>query len=245
MGHVRTDPIISQTCLSDHVHTFYGAQHVHPTTTFQDLINTPDDQNTGNVLENKSLYWHPTVYEYNRNTGGFTRDEMAQTSAYYIWESSQNTKAFPAGFRMIAGNKGNADGEFPNALAECVDPSPCQRDDCYTENTFFPQSACAELEVSMSFPTCWDGTRLDTNDQSHVAYTLDGDVEGECPTSHPHKLPQIQLFFRIMPYNGGWHTFSDMSSIYHADYVSGWDEQFLQGVLDNCETESLAAMVSI
>ena len=98
MGHVRTDPIISQTCLSDHVHTFYGAQHVHPTTTFQDLINTPDDQNTGNVLENKSLYWHPTVYEYNRNTGVFTRDEMAQTSAYYMSPLPRGAALIPFAF---------------------------------------------------------------------------------------------------------------------------------------------------
>jgi len=24
IGHLRTDPVVTQTCLSDHVHTFYG-----------------------------------------------------------------------------------------------------------------------------------------------------------------------------------------------------------------------------
>jgi len=241
-GHARTDPIITKTCLSDHVHTFYGPQAVHPETDYDTLINTRVDQNTGNVEENKSLYWHPTVYSYDRFSNTYTRDEIAQTSAYYIWENDADTKAFPHGFQMIGGLNPSNPANFPNPMVECVDPSPCTRADCYTENTFFPSNACAELEVSMSFPTCWDG-RLDSDDHvSHVHYTLDGELDGPCPGSHPLRIPQIQLFFRIMPYDGGWHTFSDGSSVYHADYMSGWDETFLQGVLDNCVTDSFAAM---
>ena len=58
LGDVRTDPIINPTCLSDHVHTFYGAQRMRPETTYEDLRSA--DGNSGNVVENKSLYWHPT-----------------------------------------------------------------------------------------------------------------------------------------------------------------------------------------
>lgn len=229
IGHVRTDPIISQTCLSDHVHTFYGAQAVRPETDYDTLINTDANQNTGNVKENKSLYWHRTVYQYDQNTKKYTRDIIAQTSAYYIWENTANDKvtAFPDGFKMIAGLKGNSGGYFPNAVAECVDASNCRRDDCSTENTFFARQACEELEVSMAFPTCWDG-RLDSDDHtSHVAYTTDGELDGSCPRSHPDRLPQVKFFFRILNYNGGRHTFSGGSSVFHADYMSGWDEKFL------------------
>ena len=209
--------------------------------TYEDLVNTTPDQNTGNVEENKSLYWHPTVYSYDRNTDKYTRDVMAQTSAYYIWENGVGTKAFPNGFKMIAGLDPEDASNFPSASAECVNPSPCEKEDCTTENTFFPAEACSELEVSMTMPTCWDG-RLDSSDHvSHVHYTLDGELDGECPDSHPMRLPQIRLFFRIMPYDGGWHTFSDGSSVFHTDYISGWDENFLQNVLDNCVTDSFAA----
>ena len=64
----------------------------------------------------------------------YTRDIIAQTSAYYIWENTANDKvtAFPDGFKMIAGLKGNSGGYFPNAVAECVDASNCRRDDCST-----------------------------------------------------------------------------------------------------------------
>lgn len=244
IGDARIDPIISQDCLSDHVHTFYGPAVpgvVRPEVTYQNLIDTTPEQNTGNLAENKSLYWHPTVYSYDKSTDTYTRDEIAQTSAYYIWENGVGTEAFPNGFKMIAGLDPDNPKNFPNAIAECVGPSPCEKDDCDTESTFFPKKACAELEVSMSMPTCWDG-RLDSPDHvSHVHYTLDGSFDGECPDSHPRRLPQIQLFFRIMPYDGGWHTFSDLSDVYHSDYISGWDETFLQKVLDECETDSFAA----
>merc|ERR1712224_986621 len=45
-----------------------------------------------------------------------------------------------------------------------------------------------------------------------------------------------------MPYSGGWHMFADGSSVFHADYVSGWDEDFLQTLLDTCQNDGDGAM---
>jgi len=247
-GFARVDPIITDTCLSDHIHTFYGPQSgVDPRRIDSDdkleihanLVGTAVSENTGNVEENKSLYWHPTVYKYDRDSNTYTRDEMVQTSAYYVWETGETT-AFPDGFRMIGG----FDTEKSQANAECVNESPCESGDCYTENNFFPSSKCDELEVSMKMPNCWDGESLDSppDHTSHVTYSEDSEFDGDCPSSHPIKLPQIQLFFRIMPYDGGWHTFSDGSDVFHADYVSGWEQDFLQDVLDGCDNEGAGAM---
>ena len=44
-----------------------------------------------------------------------------------------------------------------------------------------------------------------------------------------------------MNYPGGAHVFADGTSYFHADYFSGWDQQELQNVLDNCENESESA----
>jgi len=233
LGDVRTDPIINPTCLSDHIHTFYGANKMRPETTYEDLRNS--DGNSGNVEENKSLYWHPTVYEVTSN-GVYRKAEIWFTSAYYIWTTGQAT-AFPDGFKMVAGF-----GGVPEARAnfECVG---CEAggDDCHY--TSFPEESCVELEVSMAFPTCWDGVNIDSEDHmSHVSYDNDGGYfDGECPDSHPVKLPEIQFFFRILPYPGGTHVFADGTNFYHADYFSGWDSAELQFVLDNCENESEAA----
>ena len=62
VGHVRTDAIINQDCLSDHVHTFYGPPLLYPKVTFDDLRKSDPSLSSGNINENNSLYWHPAVY---------------------------------------------------------------------------------------------------------------------------------------------------------------------------------------
>ena len=239
------DPILRNDCLSDHVHTFYGPQSgvdprridsTDPLKLHSRLVATSVGENTGNVEENKSMYWHPTVYKKNQSTNTYTRDVMAQSSAYYVWDTGQTT-AFPNGFQMISG----FDTSKSEAIAECVNESLCDEGDCYTENTFFPSTKCDELEVSMRMPSCWDGIQINSppDHTSHVEYSND---EGDCPSTHPVKIPQIHLFFRIMPYDGGWHTFADDSGVFHADYVSGWDQNFLQNVLDTCDNDGDGAM---
>ena len=65
--------------------------------------------------------------------------------------------------------------------------------------------------------------------------------DGDCPASHPVKLPEIQLYFRVKPYLGGQYVFADGTRVPHADYFSGWNATELQHVLDSCENESDAA----
>lgn len=245
IGHARVDPILSDSCLSDHVHTFYGPQSGvdprridsnDPLELHSLLVGTDVSELTGNVEENKSMYWHPTVYKYDQSTDTYTRDIMAQSSAYYVWETGETT-AFPNGFQMISG----FDTSKSLATAECVNEQPCDAGDCITGSDFFPVTKCDELEVSMTMPSCWDGVSINSppSHSTHVEYANE---EDECPSSHPIKIPQIHLFFRIMPYDGGWHTFADGSDVFHADYVSGWDQDFLQNVLDTCDNEGFGAM---
>ncbi len=74
---------------------------------------------------------------------------------------------------MVAGFNGNPNAR---AFAECVGESECERADCSTYDvSFFPETACAELEVSMAFPTCWDGVNIDSEDHmQHVSYDVEG-----------------------------------------------------------------------
>jgi hypothetical protein len=60
-GHARSDPIINNQCTSSHVHTFYGPKSFHPNTSYEDLLLTPASMNTSPFVENKSLYWHPSI----------------------------------------------------------------------------------------------------------------------------------------------------------------------------------------
>jgi hypothetical protein len=74
LGHVRTDPVTDPaSCdgkpgLSAHVHTYYGATaSLRPTTTYDEM--RASCKNSGNVEENKSLYWHPSIYRFDKSTG--------------------------------------------------------------------------------------------------------------------------------------------------------------------------------
>ena len=210
---------------------------MRPEVTHADLVNSSIETNSGNVVENKSAYWHPAVYEV--IDGVYNLVSSDDTTAYYIWESTGETRAFPPGFRMIGGLRPNIDPV--NAFAGCAGESRCTKSDCTSPNTFFPTVQCEELEVEMSFPSCWDGVNNDSDDHtSHVHYSSDGTPDGTCPSSHPVKIPMISLFFRINNYRGGHYTFSDDSSIFHADYIAGWDEQVLQNVLNHCQESTFA-----
>lgn len=86
-------------------------------------------------------------------------------------------------------------------------------------------------------PTCWNGESLgDDNDHiSHMAYTLDGTVAGECPSGFPRRVPQVQVFVRIPDYQGGTYVLADGSTnVWHVDFMNGWEEGKLQDVIDNC-----------
>jgi hypothetical protein len=87
-------------------------------------------------------------------------------------------------------------------------------------------------------PTCWDGRLGNDGDPfTHMAYTLDGLVAGECPDTHTRRLPQIQLFVRITPYNGGTYVLSDENDRFHVDFFNGWQENKLQEIIDDCPVE--------
>jgi len=234
IGHVRTDPIITQNCLSDHVHTFYGPPLLYPKVTDEELRNFNPDLSSGNIRENNSLYWHPSVYRV-EDDGTRTLLEPYWTDVYYTYETNGKTKAFPNGFKMIAGYE---DGD---TSIDCENPKPCNRQNCKRINKFFPKNRCEEIKISMAFPRCWDGVSLDSeNHRSHVVYPMDDDApfEGKCPNSHPVRLPFLEIDIRYRKYKGGPHEFSDGSGQFHTDYMSGWDEDFLQSVIDNCNQKA-------
>jgi len=259
-GTVRTDPLMfSQTgeCLSDHVHRFYGAvssRTMRPGVTFNDLRAATG--NTGNVEENKSLYWNPAIYKVlNQNSNPtFQLVDVWFASAYYIFRTGQAT-SFPSGLKM----KVSAENKLSRARAICDGAYACERDDdggCdaygpsnQSQSDFLPVGACSELEINIKFPTCWDGVRVESDTGDHVAYSqeCDGDEHNECfdfacPASHPVRMPEIHLYIRVLDYEGGPHMFSDGSSVFHSDYFSGWDTAELQNVLDNCDNYAEAAM---
>jgi len=247
-GHARSDPILNQSCASDHVHTFYGPQNFHPNTSYEQIRDTSPQYSTSPVIENQSLYWHPSIYEVGITNGQKTYSRVSdlESSPYYRWNTSTSpeTVAFPPGFRMIAfSNQEGADqgGEGENNLfVGCCDFTDDGEEDCTSTSgnpLIFPTTACDVVGVAMAMPTCWDETKgIGTNDPfGHVTYTIDGTVGGPCPAGYNTRVPQVQLFVRIVNYKGGTYELSDGSDVFHVDFMNGWQEGKLDEIISGCE----------
>jgi len=244
-GHARSDPIIDQQCASGHVHTFYGPQEFHPDTTYDDLLNTLPRFSSSPFEENNSLYWHPSIYRVVDNGDGtetFIRADELDTSPYYRWDNSvlPLTEAFPPGFRMIASTaddgagQGGENGE--NMFTECCNIGFLGIEDCQSWNRLkFPTQTCDFLGIAFAMPTCWNGDLgIDNDHKDHMAYTDDGSVAGSCPATHQRRLPQIQLFIRVLNYKGGKYQLSDGQTEFHVDFFNGWKEGTLERIIRNC-----------
>jgi len=101
------------------------------------------------------------------------------------------------------------------------------------------------IRAELMFPSCWNGKNVTSkNKRSHVAYP-DLVTTGSCPTDFPVRLPG--LFYEII-----WdtHAFAGVAGEfvlsngdptgygYHADFIMGWDEAFLQSAVETCTSTS-------
>lgn len=223
VGSANVDPASEPGSFLEEAYTFYGPPLLIPTVSFSDLKQATDT--SGTVTEDHSLFAHPSVYKIDEDGIRTMVDQLSSTVTYQ-WDRGVAT-AFPEGFRMIGGK----DPELSETEVKCDESTTCKGNGCASSDTFFPTEACDVLEVIMKFPSCWDGENSDSEDHmSHVDYpTISG-----CPSTYSHNLPMIEMTLRIDDYEGGDYEFSDGSQFFHADFISGWETELLQFVLDVC-----------
>ena len=201
----RADPILAPGKISQHVHQFFGADALAPGVTYESLQQSScstvgDSHDNGNAADN-SIYWHPALYMEASDGSGYIKVPTFMHKLYYK-NAGTGTKRepfeFPHGFRMLAGNpfmreadpdlqrqnitqwichmvgdrNQGTDGGFPTGVTDCDD---------------YPG-----FNGAVHFPHCWNGDDFDPADPTaHVVYPT-GDIEnGECPPSHPTRLPHI------------------------------------------------------
>ncbi|CAO1613714.1 unnamed protein product [Sympodiomycopsis kandeliae] len=239
----RLDPIISPNGLSSHVHAFVGSKAIKPNE------NVDSSCTTSPVKADKSKYWAPQLYYYHGKNQTFSSVPLWFTNTYYLNRNSTKSelKAFPDGFKMIAGNASLYDAPAADKTKAKAVSFVCLGVPNSPQTTTLPNGPCpGGIRTQIVFPSCWDGKNLDSADHtSHVSYPLGGQPDnGDCPSSHPVKF--MTLFYEFIYSTKDLQKSADGKSgfvlangdavghSFHGDFVAGWDEDVLQKAIDQC-----------
>lgn len=206
---------------ASHRHDFYGAAGTDADSTAASLRvgDTTCDKKT-----DTAAYWQPTLYDHG--------DVVVPVglNAYYRAAPGidpTEVETMPDGLALIAGDAtatmpqpGEATGwTCGSATTLRDDPPTCQ--------------PTAPLHLVLTFPDCWDGEHLDSEDhQSHAAYS----VNGFCPSSHPVSIPQLTSSIAY-PIAGSDHELTLASgNVYsaHGDFLNAWDPTGFEREIEAC-----------
>ena len=216
------DPIVHfGVARAGHRHDFYGSKAVGARSTGRSLVGTPT---TCTRRTDSASYWQPTMFDH----GAVVRPE--EVAVYYRAAPGvprAEVRAMPTGLAMIGGN---ADAQTPQA----GDATGWTCGSASTLSDVPPTcDPTAPLRLVVTFPDCWDGVHLDSEDHhAHLRYSLGG----RCPSTHPVHIPQLAASFKF-PISGPGHVLTLASgSIYsaHADFLNGWDPAGLQHEIAQC-----------
>ena len=261
-GAFRTECVYSHLLYDDpllypgqtgaaHLHLFWGNTAANAQSTAQSLPELGDGSCAGGPL-NRSAYWMPAVLDGQRRAVIPYQILVYYKTGYF--EPVSEIKPFPAGFSMIA---------MPSEHLiqfECYldglsgTPTPTE---LFVGQTFQSMTPCIGkddmIQAVIRFPSCWNGGDDPIDHTAHVTYNSSiaasgrvTDTKAACPESHPIPLPQVtyQIRFEIDDTLGDWCLSSDLEhgahvptgcgSSLHADFMTGWNPDVLNGFIEGC-----------
>jgi len=222
-SHAGTDdPIVHPGRPGEsHLHVFFGNV---TTDAFSTLDTLESGATTCDQPLDRAAYWAPALLDDGQML------TPVKSTAYYrpgIGVDPTTVQPYPAGLAMVAGNAMATGPQSTSVVAwtcgtgidrEVTPPScPDQRD----------------LRLVVTFPDCWDGVHLDSDDHiSHVGYSS----AGVCPSTLPVPIPQLQ--FSVEYPVTGHHGLLELASggvlTGHADFFNAWDEAKLTREVAQC-----------
>jgi hypothetical protein len=214
---------------ASHRHHFFGATTTDAHSTPASLRRSPTTCQAG---ADTAAYWAPALYVDGEEV------EPTLMNAYYRpgpGVEPEAVQAHPAGLAIIAGDPTATTPQPLNVVGWHCGASPVLSAEPPT---------CAHatpLALRVTFPDCWDGERLDSDDhRSHMALSR----EGRCPASHPVAVPQLVVDIHY-PVSGAATVAlaSGTAHSAHADFFNGWDQEALEREVAACINRSLVCGV--
>jgi hypothetical protein len=238
-GHrLHDDPIVFPNQPgAAHEHQFFANRGTDAFSTYARLVGRAT---TCSDSGDTAAYWVPTLYDAN----GVLHTPRRVRAYYYAHSSDRGAlRAFPPDLRIIAGDA-RATGAQPRGVITWL----CRRHADQSKALPLASSnpprcnSDAYLSLSISFPECWDGVRLDSSDhRRHMAYS---DEKKRCPSTHPVKLPRLRLSitYEDKGFTGGSFTLGGPRGHYHAlpwyamhaDFWNTWQQAALEQYVDGC-----------
>jgi hypothetical protein len=201
------------------------------------MTNAPSTCRGGNI--NQSGYWQPAMIDRNGNVlipdGVLTYYKRG----YQGVENNQIIQSPPAGLKMIAGNAMATTPGDGRTVFTCLRSNGTRVDPVSIGGC----NAGDQMEMSVSFPQCWNGRDLDSpNHKSHMSYAVWG---VGCPASHPVAITDIVMnvyYVRALREHGnsnGWRLVTDNYDgpggfSAHADWWNGWAPDVMDTIVANC-----------
>jgi hypothetical protein len=196
-----------------HVHDFFGNRTTKGGSTGNVLLDATRTNASNTTCKDKrdgSAYWAPALYQ----NGVKVRPDRVHV--YYRHRGSVPAKPFPVGFGMITHKH----------FWWCGPGTTKHRDGTV------PACSNGRLFVILTFPACWDGRRLYSQNGSHVSFGM----KMQCDAAHPVTIPQLTVFlsYRV---DGEPHIHvlaSGDPRTAHADFLNAWEPDRLAHLVDAC-----------
>jgi hypothetical protein len=226
-----------------HHHSFYGNTSIKYDSDLSNLSSVGNSTCNGGTM-NKSGYWHPTMI--NSVNGAPVLPDQGAIFYYKVGGVvASSIEAPPKGLRMLAGNpKATNANEAYSTKFVCINIALQHSNGMAWQKTIPNCGTESFLQMVVEFPQCWNGKDLDSpNHQDHMARP-NGQTANRCPASHPVAFPLISLNLNYKVPAGGtgkWRLASDNYAYTgnnagysgHADWVNGWSDGFLEGIVKN------------
>jgi hypothetical protein len=211
----RQDPIVApgRHRTSDHEHVFFGNRTTRSGSSYRSMRK---GATSCRLRADTAAYWVPALVDASGK-------RVRPHGAFVYYRSvgaleDVNVKAFPKDFRMISD-----DFHFHCGDDRMESPVPI---DCSNVG------GGKRLRLSVIFPSCWDGRRLDSKDHMrHVAFP----TGKGCPKRHPVALPRLAIIAQFEVQDAvGYRLSSGSPGTAHGDFWNTWHQKTLKELVQRC-----------